>query len=105
AHRVAMVLWGLAVMATITPWAWATYREYGQPFYSYTKYFQYTFSWAVHHYQTGVPTAAGFYTRSNAPEIVRVKIKSLLIIATYSMMILSLPVVLGLSARARKSTR
>ncbi len=95
-HRIAMLVWATGVLVTISPWAWATYRAYGEPFYSYTRFFQYTFSWTVHHYQTGAPTAAGFYTLANAPEIIRVKLKSLLIIVVYSTMILGLPLVLAL---------
>ena len=92
-HRVAMVVWAATIAATISPWAWVTYQAYGQPFFTYGTFFRYTFSWAVHHYQTGAPTAAGFFTLANAAEIVRVKLKSLLIIALYSTMILSVPVV------------
>jgi len=92
-HRLAMLVWGVVLLATIFPWARATYLAYGEPFFTYTKFFQYTFSWTIHHYQTGVPRAADFYTWANAPEIIRVKLKSLLIIVVYSTMILSLPVV------------
>jgi hypothetical protein len=95
-----LVLWGLIVLIVITPWAWATYQEYGQPFYSYTNYFQYNFSWAVHHYDRGITRAADFYTRANAPEILRVKVKSLTIIAVTSTMILSLPLTLAALWRA-----
>ena len=92
-HRTTMTVWAVTVAATISPWAWMTYQAYGEPFFTYAKFFQYTFSWTVHHYQTGAPTAAGFFTLANAAEIVRVKLKSLLIIAVYSSMILSVPVV------------
>jgi hypothetical protein len=98
-HRVAMALWSMTLLATITPWAWATYVAYGEPFFTYTRFFQYTFSWAVHHYQIGVPTAADFYTWANAAEILRVKTKSLLIIAVYSTMILSLPITVAAATR------
>jgi 4-amino-4-deoxy-L-arabinose transferase-like glycosyltransferase len=100
-HRVAMGIWAVAVAATISPWAWMTYQAYGEPFFTYTGFFRYTFSWAVHHYQTGAPTAAEFLTVANAPEIVRVKLKSLLIIALYSTMILSVPVMAAALARWR----
>jgi len=90
-----MLAWGAVVVAVIAPWAWETYRTYGEPFYTYTKFFQYTFSWTVHHYQEGTPRAADFYTWANAPEIARVKVKSLLIVAGYSTMILGLPPVLA----------
>jgi hypothetical protein len=96
----AMIVWGLVVVAVIAPWAWATTQVYGEPFYTYTKYFQYTFSWTVHHYQEGAPKAADFYTRANALEIARVKVKSLLIVVGYSTMILSLPLVLAFARRA-----
>jgi hypothetical protein len=86
----------------IAPWAWATYREYGQPFYTYTNYFQYNFSWTVHHYEKGNTTAAEFYTLRNAPEIIRVKVKSLAIILVTSTMILSVPLVLAMARRMRQ---
>jgi Dolichyl-phosphate-mannose-protein mannosyltransferase len=94
-----MILWALVVLATIAPWAWATYVEYGEPFFTYTKYFPYNFSWTVHHYEKGNTRASEFYTQANALAIVRIKIKSLLIIAVYSTMILGLPVVLGFFRR------
>ena len=94
-HLQSLILWAGVVLITILPWAWTTYRVYGEPFFSYTNYFRYTFSWAVHHYQTGAPSAGTFFTRANAPEILRVKVKSILIIAAYSTMILSLPVALA----------
>jgi Dolichyl-phosphate-mannose-protein mannosyltransferase len=90
-----LFLWGLIVVAVILPWAWATMREYGTPFYSYTSYFEYNFSWTIHHYQKGNTRAAEFYTSANMPEIMRVKIKAILIIVVYSTMIVGLPVVLG----------
>jgi hypothetical protein len=95
-----LILWGLIVLAVIAPWAYVTFREYGQPFFSYTNYFQYNFSWAVHHYEKGLTRASDFYTRANAPEIARVKVKSLAIIAVTSTMILSLPLTLAALRRA-----
>ena len=86
-----LLIWGALLVVVIAPWGWATYREYGQPFYSYTDYFQYNFSWTVHHYDKGITRASDFYTSANAPEIVRVKIKSLIIIVVTSTMILSFP--------------
>jgi 4-amino-4-deoxy-L-arabinose transferase-like glycosyltransferase len=100
-----MIVWGLVVVAVIAPWAWVTYGTYGEPFYTYTKFFQYRFSWTVHHYADGVPKAADFYTWANAPEIARVKIKSLMIIVGYSSMILSVPLVLAFARRLIRSTR
>ncbi len=97
-----LLLWGGVVVAVIVPWAWATWAEYGRPFYSYTSFFQYNFSWTVHHYEKGLTSASEFYTRANAPAIVRVKIKSLAIIAVYSTMILSVPIVWGLGRRLRR---
>ena len=94
-----LLLWGAVVVATIAPWAITTHRAYGEPFYTYTKFFQYTFSWTVHHYQAGEPSAASFYTARNAPEIVRVKIKAFLIVAGYSTMIVSLPLLLAFFRR------
>ena len=94
-----MLAWGSVVVAVIAPWALATYRVYGKPFYSYTDFFQYTFSWTVHHYQAGIPRAADFFAAGNLPEIARVKVKALLIIVGYSTMILSLPLVLAFAGR------
>ncbi len=96
-----MIVWGAVTCLVIAPWAWATYREYGEPFHTYTKFFPYNFSWAVHHYDTGITRASDFYTRANAPAIARVKFKSSLIIAVVSTMILSVPVTLGYLARFR----
>ena len=94
-----LIAWGVVVSAVIAPWAWATYQAYGEPFYTYTKHFALTFSWTVHHYAKGVPRAAEFYTRANAPEIARVKVKSLVIVAMYSTMILGLPTILAFGRR------
>jgi hypothetical protein len=94
-----LLLWGLVVTVVIAPWAWMTYREYGQPFYSYTKFFQYNFSWTVHHFDRGNTRAAEFYTAGNLPSIVRVKIKSLIMIVGYSTMIVGIPFVMGFLRR------
>jgi hypothetical protein len=94
-----LIVWGMVLVAVITPWAVATTQVYGEPFYTYTKHFAHTFSWTVHHYSKGIPRAADFYTRANAPEIARVKVKSLAIIAVYSTMILGLPTVLAFGRR------
>ena len=96
-----MLLWGVVLLLVIAPWAWVTYREYGQPFYSYTNYFQYNFSWTIHHCEKGITRASDFYTRTNAPEIVRVKVKSVAIIAVTSTMIFSLPMTLAALWRFR----
>jgi 4-amino-4-deoxy-L-arabinose transferase-like glycosyltransferase len=97
-----LLLWGVIVVAMIAPWAWATFQEYGRPFYSYTDYFEYNFSWTVHHFAQGNTRAAEFYTKANAPEIIRVKIKSLLIIAAYVTMIFSLPLLAAFLRRLRR---
>lgn len=94
-----LLVWGAFTLAVIAPWAWMTYLRYGKPFYTYTQYFQYTFSWTVHHYQEGVPRAANFFTRANAAEIVRTKVKAVFIIAVYSTMILTAPVMAAVLAR------
>jgi hypothetical protein len=94
-----LLLWAGMVFLVILPWAVATAREYGTPFYSYTNYFEYNFSWTVHHYEKGNTRPDQFYTWANAPEIVRVKFKSLLIIAVYSTMIVGLPLAAGFLAR------
>jgi hypothetical protein len=99
-----MILWGVVMSAVIAPWALATYREYRQPFFSYTNYFEYNFSWTVHHYEKGLTRASEFYTRANAPEIVRVKVKALTIIVVTSTMILSLPLTLAALRRLRRGS-
>jgi 4-amino-4-deoxy-L-arabinose transferase-like glycosyltransferase len=90
-----MLAWGAVVAVVIAPWAWATWQEYGEPFYTYTKYFPYNFSWSVHHYDRGNTTPGEFYTAAALPQIARVKAKSLGIIALYSLMIVSFPLALG----------
>jgi hypothetical protein len=95
----ALLVWGGVAAALCAPWAWATMREYGAPFYSCTKYFEYNFSWTVHHFDRGNTLAAQFYTWRNLPEIVRVKIKSLVLIPLFSTMIVSLPIVAGFCRR------
>ena len=47
----------------------------------------------------GNTLASQFFTRANAPEIARVKIKSAVIIAVYSTMILGLPLMVGFVRR------
>lgn len=101
-HLGPLLAWGLVLLATIAPWAWATFQEYGEPFFTYTKFFPYNFSWAVHHYDQGITRAADFYTLANAPTIVRVKIKSILIIVVTSTMIFSLPMTLAFVRRLRQ---
>ena len=96
-----LLLWAATIALVTLPWALATIYEYGSPFYSYTGYFEYNFSWAVHHYEKGNTLPSQFYTLANLPEIVRVKVKSLLIIIVYSTMILGLPIVLGFLGRLR----
>ncbi|RLT14746.1 MAG: hypothetical protein DWI24_02450 [Planctomycetota bacterium] len=94
-------IWAGMVLIVIAPWAWLTYKEYGKPFYSYTEHFALTFSWSVHHYAAGVPNASAFYLQ-NRPELIRVKIKSVLILFGYSTMILSMPVAYGFYRRLRR---
>jgi hypothetical protein len=96
-----LLLWAAAAGLVILPWAVVTLREYDVPFYAYTNYYEYNFSWTVHHYEKGNTEASQFYTLANLPEIVRVKVKSLFIIVVYSTMIVGLPVVLGFIARLR----
>ncbi len=102
---ISLVAWVLAMAITIAPWALATYREYGRPFHSYTSYFEYNFSWTVHHYEKGNTRPEQFYNLANAPEVVRVKIKALIIVVVYSTMILGLPVVAGFFGRLRRRGR
>lgn len=98
-HAGPLLLWCATAFLLILPWAVATTREYGSPFYTYTSYFEYNFSWTVHHYDRGNTRPDQFYTFDNAREIVRVKVKSLLIIAVYSTMIMGLPLAAGFAAR------
>lgn len=97
-----LLLWGSIVAITIAPWAWVTYREYGQPFHSYTDYFQYNFSWSIHHYEKGNTKAAEFYNSRNGPEIVRVKLKSAAIIVVTATMIFSLPLMIAAIRRVKR---
>jgi hypothetical protein len=87
------LLWSAALALVISPWAIATTSEYGRPFYTYTNFFEYNFSWTIHHYEKGNTSPSQFYTLANLPEIVRIKIKSILIIIVTSTMIVSLPVI------------
>jgi hypothetical protein len=59
----------------------------------------------VHHYEKGNTLPSQFYTAANAPEIVRVKIKSILIIAVYSTMIVGWPIIAGFVGRLRTRGR
>jgi hypothetical protein len=99
----ALLVWGLVVVAVCLPWAWATWMENGSPFYSITQHFEFNFSWTVHHYEQGNTVASQFYTERNLPEIVRVKIKSLLLIPVVSTMIVGLPIVAGFWRRLVKN--
>src|SRR5262249_20179026 len=96
-----LLLWTVLIGLVCLPWALATFHEYESPFYSYTGYFEYNFSWAVHHYEKGNTLPSQFYTAGNLPEILRVKLKSFLIIVVYSTMIVGLPIVLGFLGRLR----
>ena len=95
-------IWAACVLLVIAPWAWLTFKSYGKPFYSYTEHFAHTFSWTVHHYAAGLPDVKKFYSAENLPELIRVKIKAVLIMFGYSAMILSPPVVLGFYFRLRR---
>jgi Dolichyl-phosphate-mannose-protein mannosyltransferase len=97
-----LMLWGAITALVCCPWAWATLREYGSPFYSYTSLFEYNFSWTVHHYEKGNTLPSQFYTLKNLPEIVRVKVKSLILIVVYSTMIVGLPIVVGFCRHVRQ---
>ncbi len=90
-----LVLWAATAFLVCLPWALATLEEYEQPFYSYTQYFEYNFTWVIHHYDKGNTQPSEFYTRENLPEIVRVKVKSVLLITVFSTMIMGLPIVVG----------
>jgi hypothetical protein len=92
---VALFAFALLAALVCVPWALATWLEYGTPFHSMTRNFEYNFSWSVHHYIQGNTRPSEFYTLENIPEILRVKAKSLLLIAVTSTMIVGLPLVLG----------
>jgi len=94
-----LLLWTATAALVCLPWAWVTLQEYGAPFHSYTHYFEYNFSWTIHHFDKGNTRPSQFYTWENLPEIVRVKIKSLCTIIVYSTMIVGLPIVLGFCRR------
>jgi 4-amino-4-deoxy-L-arabinose transferase-like glycosyltransferase len=96
-----LLLWAGTAAGVALPWAWVTLKVYGTPFYSETQYFEYNFSWAVHHYERGNTRASEFYTIENMPEIVRTKVKSFLVIPVYSTMIVGLPIVLGFCRRLK----
>ncbi len=98
-----LVVMGGALLVVIAPWAWRTWSVYGEPFYTYTKYFPYNFSWTVHHYEQGNTRPGQFYTAANAPSIARIKLKAVLIIGFYSTMILGPP--LALAAWRRLTAR
>jgi|SRR5579872_1046583 len=96
-----MFLWGVVTAVVISPWAYLTYREYGQPFYSYTQYFAFNFSWAVHLHAHGNTKPSQFFTSENLPEIVRTKVKAIVFIALYSTMIVSVPLAAGFLKRLK----
>lgn len=97
----AFLVWVGAIVVVILPWAIATFQEYREPFHTYTSFFEYNFSWTVHHYERGNTHASQFYTAGNLPEIVRVKLKSVLIIIVTSTMVVGLPIVAGFIGRLR----
>src|SRR5262245_20729142 len=44
-RRGPLLVWSATIVLVILQWAIATTREYGTPFYTYTNYFEYNFSW------------------------------------------------------------
>src|SRR5262249_39322450 len=46
-NLLAMAIWGAMMVLVIAPWGYVTYREYGQPFYSFSQYYAFNFSWEV----------------------------------------------------------
>ena len=48
-----LLLWGVRRRLRVPALGLGDCWEYGQPFYSYTSYFEYNFSWTVHHYEKG----------------------------------------------------
>ena len=97
-----LLVWAVVAGVVASPWAWATWVEYGEPFYTYTKYFTYNFSWTVHHYDRGNLTAGEFYNAANLPGIAEAKVKSLWIMLIYSPMVLSLPLFGGFLCGLRR---
>ena len=100
-----LIVWGIVLGLTIAPWAYATWIRYGEPFYTYTKFFQYNFSWTVHHYMKGNTRASEFYTPANLPAILRIKFKTVVIILSYCLAIPTVPLVLGFFAGLRRPGR
>jgi 4-amino-4-deoxy-L-arabinose transferase-like glycosyltransferase len=94
-----LLLSGALTAAVLAPWAWATYREYGEPFFTYTKFYPYNFSWTVHHYDRGNTRPDQFYRPENLPGIAEAKLKSLAIVPAYTSMILGLPLAAAFALR------
>ena len=94
-HLGPLLLAGTTALVVLLPWAWVTYSVYGSPFYSYTQFFAYNFSWTVHHFDRGNTRPGQFFTVANMPEIIRVKIRAFAIVSLYSCMILGLPMAAG----------
>ncbi len=89
-----LLVWVTTAALVCLPWAWVTWREYQSPFYSYTSFSNIISRGRYTITTRETPTPSQFYTAENLPEIVRVKLKSLLlIIAVTSTMIVGLPVV------------
>ena len=83
-----LLLWGATAIVVIAPWAWMTLQEYGTPFYSYTGFFEYNFSWTVHHYEKGNTSPRRFILWRICQRSLEFKIKSIfLIIVVYSTMV------------------
>jgi hypothetical protein len=101
----AMAIWGSVLVLVISPWAYLTYREYGQPFYSFSQYYAYNFSWEVLVFsEHGNTRPSQFFTSENLPEIVRSKFKAILIVAVYSTMIVGLPLMVGFLRRLKAAS-
>jgi hypothetical protein len=90
-----LILSGVCALLVIAPWAYLTWQEYGEPFFSYTKYYSYNFAWSVHNFDHGNTSPGQFFTLHNLPSILRVKLKALLIVFFYSTMILGLPLTIA----------
>lgn len=96
-----LLFWGIAVAATVAPWAWATYIDYGSPLYSYTNNFKYMPSWPDHWIYRGEPTRAD-YLKQPIGNIAKTKLAMVWILANHYWFILTPIVVVSLLSQPRR---
>ena len=95
-----MTFFLLAFSAVISPWGWATYRDYGTPFYSSTNSFRYMTSSPDHFVQRGAPTLDD-YLKQPISQIVRDKLIMLWIIVSYYWFVFTPALALGFTSAVR----